>query len=211
MSGGSRLAPACFVSVGSKYEEADHSAEFVSEIFPELQESADIFFMTVSKKALRRFPATDPTPRPLGHTLQASRLLDDRVRRAVAEVADVAVRKVPSLAVHLDHGMQSRRAVADRHGRFLKCVMTARAITSEIAARSLIIHQMLLKDSRYHHPLSAAKAANVSEVARVPTNGSRLIGKRYPGTNFWDSAVTESNNTQVTFPDLAVLQRRLAN
>jgi hypothetical protein len=74
----------------------------MTDIFPELAHSTDIYFVLPSKKSLRRFPCVDILPRPLPTTLHAHRLLPDRVHRNVVEIADLALRRVPQQAIALD-------------------------------------------------------------------------------------------------------------
>jgi hypothetical protein len=56
------------------------------EIFPELKESTNIFFMAPSKKSLRRFPST-LSPVPLSREMWSHNFYKERVRQGVHEVA----------------------------------------------------------------------------------------------------------------------------
>jgi hypothetical protein len=133
---------------GTTYEEADHSVELMLEIFPELHDSTDLFFIMPAKKAIRRFPTSQPLPRPLHRSMHAHRILDDRIRRAIVEVADVALQKLPSLTINLEQKMTSRRLAAKSHPRLLEAVMSARGISNEGAVLPVVIGEILLKGTR---------------------------------------------------------------
>ena len=96
--------------LGVKYDEADLSAALLTEIFPELVYSSDIQFMLPSKKALRRFPCATVLPRPLPEKLNAHCLLSDRIRHNLAEIADLAVRRLPALMMELDRSLTAKLA-----------------------------------------------------------------------------------------------------
>ena len=91
-----------YFRIGLKYNEADLSAALMTEIFPELVHSTDIQFLLPSKKALRRFPFATVFPRPLPDFLNAQTLLSDRIRCNLAEIADIAMRRVPALLAKID-------------------------------------------------------------------------------------------------------------
>lgn len=81
------------------------------DIFPELHNSSEIIFLSPSKKAIRRFPTCDPAPKPLRSTFWAQKILDDRIRVYVAEIADLSLRVVPSLMERLNtDGKNSARS-----------------------------------------------------------------------------------------------------
>ena len=151
----------------------------MSEIFPELLESTDVYFVTPSKKALRRFPTPDPIPPPLDRTMHAHRFLDDRIHRAVAEVAGFALRKVPSLTIALETGIKSRHVAPSP--RLLAAVMSSRGISNEAAARVVIIRQMLLKGTNRQPP--SRMVENSKEVVRGENGAKSNKGKSHPNSN----------------------------
>ena len=97
--------------LGLKCSEADLSAALMTEIFPELVHSTDIQFLLPSKKALRRFPCATVFPRPLPDFLNAQTLLSDRIRCNLAEIADIAMRRVPALLAKIeDRNLEAKLA-----------------------------------------------------------------------------------------------------
>lgn len=167
----------------------------MSEIFPELLESTDVYFVTPSKKALRRFPTSDPIPPPLDRTMQAHRFLDDRIHRDVAEVADFALRKVPSLTIVLETGSKSLHNAPSP--RLLVAVMSSRGISNESAVRFLMIRQMLFKGTQHQPPsMEAFGEANSNEVVRGENGAKSNNGESLPGSNFWEAPET------TFYPDL---------
>ena len=168
----------------------------MSEIFPELLESTDVYFVTPSKKALRRFPTPDPIPPPLDRTMHAHRFLDDRIHRAVAEVAGFALRKVPSLTIALETGIKSRHVAPSP--RLLAAVMSSRGISNEAAARVAIIRQMLLKGTNRQppSPMAAYSKAHSKEVVRGENGAKSNKGKSHPDSNFCEVPET------TFYPDL---------
>jgi hypothetical protein len=183
-----RLFLAQILRVGSVYDEADQSAELMLEIFPELDESTDLFFTVPSKKALRRFPALNPLPPRLDPSMRAHRILDDRIRWAVTEAADAALQKVPSLTIDLETKLTSRHLAAD--SRFLEAVMSSRGIVNKYAARRVIICEILLKGKRRQSSL----AVRETHPRAFVQNEKGAKSTAYPGTNFWDDGETASSN-----------------
>jgi hypothetical protein len=123
------------------------------ELFPELLASPEFFFAQPSKKALRRFPAVEPMPRQLSIAMRADRILDDRIRSNVAEVADVTMRIVPSILLHSklpvgDLGRAMRADRPSRFGKFLSAIMMNRGMSDETSARGEIVRQVLFQGSR---------------------------------------------------------------
>lgn len=116
-------------TLGLKYDEADLSAALMTEIFPELVYSSDMHFILPSKKALRRFPSATVLPRPLPDTLNAQYLLSDSIRRNLAEIADLAMRRIPSLIVELD------RKIADNQWKTEEVKLQTRKLTAAIRQR----------------------------------------------------------------------------
>ena len=103
-----RLICFLFTIIGMKYEEADASCELMQEIFPELLHSVSIYYVTPSKKALRRFPCPEVMPRPPENAVPVHRRLSDHIHRAVVEVADLGLRELPSRGLALDRGLAVR-------------------------------------------------------------------------------------------------------
>lgn len=64
--------------------------------------------MLPSKKALRRFPCATVLPRPLPEKLNAHCFLSDRIRHNLAEIADLAVRRLPALMMELDRSLEAK-------------------------------------------------------------------------------------------------------
>jgi hypothetical protein len=152
------------------------------ELFPELLDSPEFFFAQPSKKALRRFPSVEPMPRQLSIAMRADRVLDDRIRSNVAEVADVTMRIVPSLLHHSklsvgDRGRAMRADCPSHLGKFLSAIMMNRGISDEGAARGMIVRQVLFQGSRQQSlPPRANGKANLPVVASRG-NRSKHAGK----------------------------------
>jgi hypothetical protein len=89
-----------------KYEEADASCELMREMFPELTHSLNIIYVPPSKKALRRFPCPEVTPRQ--DTVSVHYRLLDLIHHAVVEVANLGLRELPARTMALDRGLALR-------------------------------------------------------------------------------------------------------
>jgi hypothetical protein len=185
-------------------DEADHSSDLMMELFPELLDSPEFFFSQPSKKAMRRFPAVEPMPRQLSIAMRAERILDDRIRSNVAEVADVTLRIVPSLLHHSkqpvgERGRAMRADCPSHFGKFLSVIMMNRGISDERAARGEIIRQVLFQGSRRQS--LRTRADGEANLAVVASRGSRSkqSGKAnfpLPGVSFWEA------NHAPSYPDL---------
>lgn len=125
---------------GSKVQFADASSELFIRQFPELVHTNNIHFTTVSTKSLRRFPASNPIPRPLVDL--AGNKLDDLIHDNVVLVAMSGLLRNTEKSVLKDS--ISRRATA---------VMEAKGLDSLSEAKSLIIRQYLGKRSPSQTPL----------------------------------------------------------
>jgi hypothetical protein len=137
---------------GSKYDEADHSCELMLEIFPELTNSPDIYYVTPSKKALRRFPCTDASlQRPFPDTIQqpAHRILSDQIHRIVVEIADIGLRKISARAIALNRRLNLRSqkqqhshseiTTQDWYKRRLRAMIEMKGYLNESEARVAIV------------------------------------------------------------------------
>ena len=172
------------------FGESDRSAEVMLKLFPELRDSTDLFFTTPSKKALRRFPSPNPIPPPLDQSMWAHRILEDRIRRDVSEVADSALRRVPSLTIRLENRLGSN-PLMEAQSRLLKAAMSTRGIANRYATSRIVIQEVLLGKTRADD-VSAAPEAKPGATAS-PAAGHKLdqslngtANDTYPGANFWE-------------------------
>ena len=127
-------------------QEADRSSELFLQLFPELRDSTNIFFMAPSKRALRRFPSSSgTTPSVLDQSMWAHRILDDRIRHNTAEIADITLHCVPERMKPLEAGCCLQKSIAQT--RMVKSIMSSRRIQCESMARRIIMQEKLF-DSR---------------------------------------------------------------
>jgi hypothetical protein len=131
------------------------------EIFPELVYSSDIEFILPSKKALRRFPCATVLPRPLPVSLNAQYLLSNRICRNLAEIADLAMRRIPALAVELDRNLEAKVT----HRKKDEAKWRSRTLTSAIRRRPNINDQ-------------EARIAIIRHALHIQHRGSSLIASR---------------------------------
>ena len=123
-------------------DEADRSSELFLQLFPELRDSTNIFFVAPSNKALRRFPsASGTTPSVLDQSLWAHRILDDRIRHHTAEIADISLHCVPERMKRLEAGGCFQKSIAQT--RMVKSIMSSRGIQCESMARRIIMQEKL--------------------------------------------------------------------
>lgn len=184
------------INKGTTYDEADQSAKLILEMFPELNDSTDLFFLMPSKKAFRRFPASQPLPRPLDRSMRAHRILHDRISRATVEVADIALRKLPSLTIYLDKKLTSKRLVANVHPRLLEAVITTRGISNPFVARQVFIREVLLSGTRRQSSF-VERGKNLKGIVEKNYGGGKLNGKNtYHGANFWEVEQSASSNAR---------------
>lgn len=158
------------------YEEASQSGELIQELFPELCESTDIIFVPPSRKALRRFPSSKSIQPPLDRSMWAHRILDDRIRRNVSEIADISLRIVPILMIRLQRKSVVPCNVAMT--RLIQSIMISRNILDESTARIILVQEKLC--GRKSPLVNSTKTTDVSSNA-------------YPGENFWERDPEESN------------------
>lgn len=131
------------------------------DIFPELKTSTNILFLEPSKKAIRRINTDNPMPRPLGEDMWAHTKLSTAIRRNVAEVADIALRKVPQL-ITLSEKENARKAYDDRVRRL------AGETVDPIDFRVSLIRDYFVDGNRLSKP-----------------SGAKSIKPGLPGEGFW--------------------------
>lgn len=175
----------------SNYEECDRSAEVMLQLFPELRESTDMFFMLPSKKALRRFPSSNTIPSLLERSMWAHRILDDRIRRGVCEVADCSLRRVPSLTIRLECRSGSKSLEAK--SRLLKATMSERRISDKSVAKRIIIQEVLLGKARADDSITLDRA-NAGLGGPGAGQSKKTNASSLPGANFWEGGRGSSTN-----------------
>jgi hypothetical protein len=202
---------------GSKYEEADHSCELMLEIFPELTNSPDIYYVTPSKKALRRFPCMDASlQRPFPDTIQqpAHRMLSDQIHRIVVEIADIGLRKIPARAIALNSRLNLRLQQQHSHSeittqdwykRRLHAMIEMKGYLNESEARVAIVCQALqmkqsspssfvsMSTSVGRNNQSSRGVLTLSSVVSSETNDKRI--NRDFGSNEAENNGVENSNT----------------
>jgi len=156
------------------------------ELFPELKDSTNIFFIEPTKKGLRRFRSSELLPGPLEEAMWAHTLLDTRIRQNVKEVASLRLGRVPALLDRLNK-------TDDRHEdtiRQQQAIMKSRGYTEWKQCRLEIMKDFLLPSEQNSNMTvingAGSRHSEESDLKSSATvRTSNLTTKSLPGADFW--------------------------